>query len=93
MASLKTSSLKVIRPDIRETINADLELMESLAAVLARHLPDGRRLKPKEVVREYRKTLLDELDLLREAANAIQLKRNFEDSELLYPHGLQRFKS
>ncbi|OIN03116.1 ubiquinone biosynthesis regulatory protein kinase UbiB [Idiomarina sp. MD25a] len=81
---LKDIVIKVIRPDIRETINADLELMESLAAVLARHLPDGRRLKPKEVVREYRKTLLDELDLLREAANAIQLKRNFEDSELLY---------
>ncbi|RUO80003.1 ubiquinone biosynthesis regulatory protein kinase UbiB [Idiomarina tyrosinivorans] len=76
--------VKVIRPDIRKTIHADLELMETLAAILARHLPDGRRLKPKEVVREYRKTLLDELDLSREAANAIQLRRNFEDSELLY---------
>lgn len=76
--------IKVIRPDIRRTIDADLELMETLASVMARHLPDGRRLKPKEVVREYRKTLLDELDLLREAANAIQLKRNFEDSKLLY---------
>lgn len=76
--------IKVIRPDIRRTIDADLELMETLASMLARHLPDGRRLKPKEVVKEYRKTLLDELDLLREAANAIQLKRNFEDSELLY---------
>lgn len=76
--------IKVIRPDIRRTIDADLELMETLAMVMAHHLPDGRRLKPKEVVREYRKTLLDELDLLREAANAIQLKRNFEDSDLLY---------
>lgn len=76
--------IKVIRPDIRNDIDADLRLMETLAGVLARHLPDGRRLKPKEVVKEYRKTLLDELDLLREAGNAIQLKRNFENSPLLY---------
>lgn len=76
--------IKVIRPDIRGVIAADLRLMETLAGVLAKHLPDGRRLKPKEVVKEYRKTLLDELDLAREAANAIQLRRNFEDSKLLY---------
>ncbi|MDX1705402.1 ubiquinone biosynthesis regulatory protein kinase UbiB [Pseudidiomarina sp.] len=76
--------IKVIRPDIFKVISADLRLMETLAAVLAKHLPDGRRLKPREVVREYRKTLLNELDLAREAANAMQLRRNFEDSELLY---------
>lgn len=76
--------IKVIRPDIRGVIGADLRLMETLAGVLAKHLPDGRRLKPKEVVKEYRKTLLGELDLAREAANAIQLRRNFEDSTLLY---------
>lgn len=76
--------IKVIRPDIRDAIDADLSLMETLASVLAKHLPDGRRLKPREVVKEYRKTLLDELDLAREAANAIQLRRNFEDSALLY---------
>jgi ubiquinone biosynthesis protein len=76
--------IKVIRPDIRRAIDADLELMETLAQVLAKHLPDGRRLKPREVVKEYRKTLLDELDLLREAANAMQLKRNFDNSPLLY---------
>lgn len=76
--------IKVIRPDIRAAIDADLSLMETLASVLAKHLPDGRRLKPREVVKEYRKTLLDELDLAREAANAIQLRRNFEDSPLLY---------
>ncbi|WP_290653094.1 ubiquinone biosynthesis regulatory protein kinase UbiB [Idiomarina sp.] len=81
---VKDIVVKVIRPDIRCTIDADLELMETLATVMAHHLPDGRRLKPREVVKEYRKTLLDELDLLREAANAIQLKRNFENSELLY---------
>lgn len=76
--------IKVIRPDIRAAISADLRLMETLASVLAKHLPDGRRLKPREVVKEYRKTLLDELDLAREAANAIQLRRNFEGSPLLY---------
>ncbi|RUO76775.1 ubiquinone biosynthesis regulatory protein kinase UbiB [Pseudidiomarina taiwanensis] len=76
--------IKVIRPDIRGAIDADLKLMDTLAAVAAKHLPDGRRLRPVEVVAEYRKTLLDELDLLREAANAMQLRRNFEDSKLLY---------
>jgi ubiquinone biosynthesis protein len=76
--------IKVIRPDVTDTIHADLELMESVAQLAARYLPDGRRLKPVEVIREYRKTLLDELNLAREAANAIQLRRNFTDSEVLY---------
>ncbi|MCC5854199.1 MAG: ubiquinone biosynthesis regulatory protein kinase UbiB [Idiomarina sp.] len=76
--------VKVIRPGILQTIAADLELMESVAKLAARLLPDGRRLKPVEVIREYRKTLLDELNLAREAANAIQLRRNFANSDLLY---------
>ena len=76
--------IKVIRPDIRPQILADLELMEALADLVARYLPDGKRLRPKEVVAEYRKTILDELDLQREAANAIQLRRNFEGSDSLY---------
>jgi ubiquinone biosynthesis protein len=76
--------IKVIRPDIKPQILADLELMEALAALVARYLPDGKRLRPQEVVAEYRKTILDELDLQREAANAIQLKRNFEGSDSLY---------
>jgi ubiquinone biosynthesis protein len=76
--------IKVIRPDIKPQILADLELMEALADLVARYLPDGKRLRPKEVVAEYRKTILDELDLQREAANAIQLKRNFEGSDSLY---------
>ena len=76
--------IKVIRPDIRPQILADLELMDALADLVARYLPDGKRLRPKEVVAEYRKTILDELDLQREAANAIQLKRNFEGSDSLY---------
>ena len=76
--------IKVIRPDIQSQIMADLALMETLAEVAERFLPDGKRLRPQEVVKEYRKTLLDELDLQREAANAIQLRRNFEGSDSLY---------
>lgn len=76
--------IKVIRPDIRKQIIADLDLMDGLAAIAARYLPDGKRLRPREVVSEYRKTILDELDLQREAANAIQLRRNFEGSDSLY---------
>lgn len=75
--------IKVIRPDIFPVIQADIHLMYRLANMIPL-LPDGRRLRPKEVVREYEKTLLDELDLLRESANAIQLRRNFENSSMLY---------
>ena len=70
--------IKVLRPKINKVIIADINIMARFAGVVARWLPDGKRLRPKEVVEEYRKTILDELDLNREAANAIQLKRNFE---------------
>ncbi|QZN96738.1 ubiquinone biosynthesis regulatory protein kinase UbiB [Symbiopectobacterium purcellii] len=76
--------IKVIRPDILPVIKADMRLMNRLAGWLPMLLPDGRRLRPREVVREYEKTLLDELNLLREAANAIQLRRNFDGSPMLY---------
>ncbi|MFJ5356515.1 ubiquinone biosynthesis regulatory protein kinase UbiB [Pectobacterium sp. CHL-2024] len=76
--------IKVIRPDILPVIKADMLLMKRLAGWLPHLLPDGRRLRPREVVLEYEKTLLDELNLLREAANAIQLRRNFENSPMLY---------
>ena len=76
--------IKVIRPDIEKAIYADLKLMAQLAKLVSQFLPDGKRLRPVEVINEYRKTLLDELDLQREGANAIQLKRNFENSESLY---------
>ena len=76
--------IKVIRPDIVPVIKADMKLIYRLARWVPRLLPDGRRLRPQEVVREYEKTLLDELNLLRESANAIQLRRNFEDSPMLY---------
>ncbi|MFT4465641.1 MAG: ubiquinone biosynthesis regulatory protein kinase UbiB [Sodalis sp. (in: enterobacteria)] len=76
--------IKVIRPDILPMIKADIRLMYRLASWVPHLLPDGRRLRPVEVVLEYEKTLLDELNLLREAANAIQLRRNFEGSPMLY---------
>lgn len=87
-ARLKTNGqevvIKVIRPDILPVIKADMRLMNRLASWLPMLLPDGRRLRPCEVVREYEKTLLGELNLLREAANAIQLRRNFDGSPMLY---------
>ncbi|WPC74049.1 ubiquinone biosynthesis regulatory protein kinase UbiB [Vibrio porteresiae] len=86
--------LKVIRPDIRPVIDADLKLMYRLARIVAKSVPEARRLKPVEVVREYEKTLIGELDLRREAANAIQLRRNFENSEELYvPQVLSDFSN
>lgn len=75
--------IKVIRPDILPVIKADMRLMYRIASWVPL-LPDGRRLRPKEVVKEYEKTLIDELNLLRESANAIQLRRNFENSAMLY---------
>ena len=76
--------IKVIRPNIEQQINADLALMEKLAKVVDKLINEAKRLRPVEVVKEYKKTLLDELDLMREGANGIQLKRNFEGSESLY---------
>ncbi|WP_421253791.1 ubiquinone biosynthesis regulatory protein kinase UbiB [Aeromonas jandaei] len=76
--------IKVIRPEIEPVIDADLRLMRALARLVARFVPQSARLRPIEVVEEYRKTILDELNLMREAANAIQLRRNFTGSEALY---------
>jgi len=76
--------IKVIRPDIEKTIQADLQLMRWLAQLMQRFLKEAERLRPVEVVREYEKTIIDELDLMREGANAIQLRRNFLNSKLLY---------
>jgi len=76
--------VKVVRPGIEPVIRQDLSLMFTLAKLLARYSPDGRRLRPVEVVSDYKLTILDELDLGREAANASQLRRNFEGSKLVY---------
>jgi ubiquinone biosynthesis protein len=76
--------VKVLRPGMQEVIGRDLEVLDALASLASRFWPEAHRLRPVEVVREYRKTILDELDLLREAANASQLKRNFAGTSLLY---------
>ncbi|MFW5451973.1 ubiquinone biosynthesis regulatory protein kinase UbiB [Thioalkalivibrio sulfidiphilus] len=76
--------VKVVRPLIQKVIRRDLELMYILAELAERYWPEGRRLRPVEVVQEYEKTIIDELDLVREAANATQLRRNFTGSRLLY---------
>jgi ubiquinone biosynthesis protein len=76
--------VKVIRPGVRERIERDLEVMYVFARLAREYVQEGQRLRPVEVVREYEKTILDELDLMREAANAAQLKRNFEGNELLH---------
>jgi ubiquinone biosynthesis protein len=76
--------VKVLRPGMRSKIALDLEVMYLIAGMAQRWWIESRRLKPIEIVREYEKTVLDELDLLREAANASQLKRNFAGSNLLY---------
>src|SRR5579864_6804148 len=75
--------VKVLRPGMRAMIERDLEVLYALADLAHRYWHEGRRLRPREIVAEYHKTVLDELDLMREAANASQLKRNFADSDLL----------
>ncbi len=76
--------VKVVRPDIKRVIERDVSLLYTIARLAERYWREGRRLRPVEVVREYEKTILDELDLMREAGNASQLRRNFLDSEQLY---------
>ncbi len=71
-------AVKVLRPGMRDIIEKDLTLLRALAGVIERLAPDTRRLKPREVVAEFDKYLHDELDLIREAANCSQLRRNFE---------------
>jgi len=76
--------VKVLRPGMHAIIARDLEVLHELARIASEHWEGSRRLRPLEVVREYEKTILDELDLMREAGNASQLRRNFEGSPLLY---------
>ncbi|MEA3149116.1 MAG: ubiquinone biosynthesis protein [Gammaproteobacteria bacterium] len=86
-ATLKTGQdvvVKILRPGMHEVIELDLDVLDTLARLANEYWKDARQLRPIEVVGEYRKTILDELDLMREAANAAQLKRNFAGSSLLY---------
>lgn len=75
--------VKVLRPGIQAVIDRDVEVLYGLAYLAERFWPESRRLRPVEVVNEYEKTLHNELDLMREAANASQLRQNFEGSDLI----------
>ena len=76
--------VKLLRPGVRELIDRDLDVLFALAQLADRYWAPSKRLRPLEVVAEYEKTIVDELDLMREAANTAQLKRNFAGSDLLY---------
>ena len=76
-------AVKVLRPGMKKSIDHDVALMHIAADLIERLWADGKRLKPKQVVAEFDKYLHDELDLMREAANGSQLRRNFADSDLL----------
>lgn len=76
--------IKAVRPGIERVIAKDVQLMEFMARMLERFSPDSKRLRPVDVVKEYQDTIFDELNLMREAANASQLRRNWADSPLLY---------
>ncbi|MCF7970859.1 MAG: ubiquinone biosynthesis regulatory protein kinase UbiB [Methylococcaceae bacterium] len=76
--------VKVLRPDVEKWIHSDIGLLYELAYFAEKFWTDAKRLHAKEIVAEFEKTLLDELDLVREAGNAAKLKRNFEGSDSLY---------
>jgi ubiquinone biosynthesis protein len=86
-ATLKSGEevvVKILRPGMHEVIDLDLEVLDALAELADEYWIEARPVRPIEVVHEYRKTVTDELDLMREAGNAAQLKRNFSGSPLLY---------
>ncbi len=76
--------VKVLRPDILTVIERDLALLYTVARLAERYWDEGPRLRPVDIVDEYNKTIHDELDLRREAANASQLRSNFESSDIIY---------
>lgn len=87
VATLKTGEdvvVKILRPNMRKLIENDLSIMHSIANLAETYWAESKRLKPKEIVEEFEHNLLDELDLQREAANGGQLRRNFQNSPLLY---------
>lgn len=76
-------AVKILRPGIADVIANDLALLDAGASLVELLWADGKRLRPHEVISEFARHLEDELDLMREAANANQLRRNFENSPLL----------
>lgn len=76
--------VKIVRPNIEKHIRQDTELLMMLAELVDKYWAESSRIKPKQIVAEFEKTLINELDLVREAANASELRRNFEGSNDLY---------
>jgi ubiquinone biosynthesis protein len=76
-------AVKVLRPDVELEVAKDLALLQTAASLVERFSAEARRLRPREVVAEFARHLDEELDLMREAANASQLRRNFAGSQLL----------
>ena len=76
--------VKILRPGVQDQIENDLAVLRLIAGLADRYWEHGKRLRPLEVVDEYENTILDELDLMREAANTAQLKRNFKGNDMLY---------
>ena len=76
--------VKVLRPGVHKSVRRDIAVLHAIAELAERYWPDARRLRPGEVVQEFEATLAKELDLMREAANAAQLRRNFDGSGMLY---------
>ena len=76
--------VKIVRPNIEQLIRQDIEVLNLLAGMADRYWDEAKRVKPLQIVREFEKTLFNELDLVREAANANELRRHFEDSNDLY---------
>lgn len=76
--------VKVLRPGIEKTVRADIDLLKWLARQIEKRIAIGKRLRPVEVINDYEKIILGELDLLAEGGNASQLKRNFENSDQLH---------
>jgi ubiquinone biosynthesis protein len=79
----REAAVKILRPNVHRNIARDVALLYTLARLVQRWFPEARRLHPVEVVAEFEKHLADELDLMVEASNASQLRRNFEDQRLL----------
>ena len=76
--------VKVLRPGIEKVVAADLALLKTIASLIENRSSIGKRLRPVEVINDYEKVILDELNLQCEAANTSQLRQNFEGSEKLY---------
>ncbi len=77
-------AVKILRPNIHEVINKDIGLLYVVADLIELLFDDGKRLRPREIVAEFDKSIHFELDLVREASNASTLRRNFADGKLLY---------